>query len=40
MEVTDKVAVACKARGILGHVSIDFITFIHPTSVSIAGVQY
>lgn len=33
MEVVDKVATACKARGILGHLTIDFLTFIDPASV-------
>lgn len=34
MEAVTEVAEACKARGILGHLSIDFVTFIDPTSVS------
>ena len=34
METVDRVAAACKERGILGHVTIDLITFIHPNTVS------
>lgn len=34
MQAVDQVATACKARGILGHLSIDFVTFIDPGSVS------
>ena len=30
-----KVGDACKARGVIGHFTIDFVTFIHPKSVSI-----
>lgn len=39
MEEVDKVAAACKARGILGHLCIDFLTFIDPVSVSIASIM-
>ena len=28
-----EVGVACRGRGIVGHLSVDFITFIHPTTV-------
>ena len=34
MNAVSSVAEACKARGILGHFSIDFVTFIDPNSVS------
>ena len=34
MQALDQVATACKARGILGYLSIDFVTFIDPGSVS------
>ena len=30
-----RVGQACQARGIIGHLSVDFLTFIHPTSVSL-----
>lgn len=39
MKVVDQVATACKARGILGHLSIDFLTFIDPASVSMEVVK-
>lgn len=29
-----KVAAACQSRGIMGHLSIDFVTFLHPTTLS------
>ena len=29
-----RVGVAASGRGILGHISVDFVTFINPTSVS------
>lgn len=29
-----KIAEACKARGVVGYFTIDFVTFIHPKSVS------
>lgn len=35
MDAVHQVAGACKERGILGHLSIDFLTFIEPASVSI-----
>lgn len=35
MEAVNIVAEACKTRGIMGYLSIDFLTFIDPTSVSI-----
>ncbi len=34
METVHSVATACKERGILGHLTIDLLTFIHPISVS------
>ena len=34
MDTVNSVAAACKERGILGHLTIDLLTFIHPTSVS------
>ena len=34
METVLSVATACKERGILGHLTIDLLTFIDPTSVS------
>ena len=35
MDAVTAVASAAKARGILGHLSIDFITFIDPDSVRV-----
>ena len=34
MQTINKVVVGCKKRGIFGHLSIDLVTFIDPTSVS------
>jgi hypothetical protein len=28
---------ACKARGVIGHFSVDFVTFIHPKTVRLIG---
>ena len=33
VEAVRKVAVACQSRGLMGHLSIDFVTFLHPTTV-------
>ena len=34
-DAATKVAEACKARGIIGYFTVDFVTFIHPKHVSI-----
>ena len=34
-EKATMVGVACKARGIIGHLSVDFVTFIDPKEVSV-----
>ncbi|KAL5482074.1 hypothetical protein EMCRGX_G022355 [Ephydatia muelleri] len=34
VEAVRKVAVACQSRGLVGHLSIDFVTFLHPTTLS------
>lgn len=34
MSVVNSVAEECQSRGILGHLSMDFLTFIDPVSVS------
>ena len=33
-EACMKVGEACKARGVIGNFAVDFVTFIHPKSVS------
>ena len=40
METIQSVATACKERGILGHLTIDLLTFIDPTSVSYLWFQH
>ena len=34
MDAVNEVASACQSRGIVGHFSIDFVTFINPSTVS------
>ena len=31
-----RIAEQCKARGVIGYLSLDFVTFIHPNTVSTA----
>ena len=38
-EVCNKVAQACVARAIMGYFTLDFVTFIHPRSVSVLVVE-
>ena len=35
-QICSQVAQACKARHIVGHFTVDFVTFIHPKTVSVA----
>lgn len=35
VEAVRRVTIACKNRGITGHLSVDFVTFLHPTTVRI-----
>ena len=35
-----RVGVTCRGRGIMGHLSIDYVTFIHPKTVSIRTEKY
>lgn len=40
MSLAEKVAKAALSRGIVGHISVDFVTFIHPDDVSYCLVYY
>ena len=32
-EAAERVGAACRSRGVIGHFSVDFVTFIHPETV-------
>ena len=32
-EAAERVGGACRSRGVIGHFSVDFVTFIHPETV-------